>query len=47
MFDDLEHQIERGRDSFSSRAWVYQAGGVLVALAVFILLGWAMWTYSG
>lgn len=45
MFDDLEQQMER---TVSSRKLLlYQAGGLLVALAVFALLGWAMWTYAG
>lgn len=46
MFDDLEHQMERG-DSSSRNVMLYQAGGLLVALAVFALLGWAMMTYAG
>ena len=47
MFDELEKQFGRGDDSASSkRLWIYQVGGVLLAFAVFLLLGWAMWTYT-
>jgi hypothetical protein len=46
MFDDLEHQMERGNKS-SKKLLLYQAGGLLVALTIFALLGWAMMTYSG
>jgi hypothetical protein len=46
MFDDLEDQMKRG-DKSSKKLLLYQAGGLLVALGVFALLGWAMMTYSG
>ncbi len=46
MFDDLQDQMERG-DTSSRKLLLYQAGGLLVALAVFALLGWAMMTYAG
>lgn len=47
MFDDLEHQMESEDSSSSKKLWLYQAGGLLVALGVFALLGWAMMTYAG
>ncbi len=48
MFDELEKQMENGDGSASSRrAWLYQAGGALLAFGVFLLLGWAMWRYAG
>lgn len=46
MFDDLEDQMDRGNKS-SKKLLLYQAGGLLVALGVFALLGWAMMTYAG
>lgn len=48
MFDNLEDQMHRGEDSSQSRKVLFcQLGGVLVAFCVFLLLGWAMWTYTG
>jgi hypothetical protein len=46
MFDELEDQMDRG-DKSSKKLLLYQAGGLLVALGVFALLGWAMMTYAG
>ena len=46
MFDELEKQMEHDETS-SRRAWIYQAGGALLAFGVFLLLGWAMWRFAG
>ena len=47
MFDTLEEQIDRTEDPAEKKnKWMWFATACLITLAVFGILGWAMWRYQ-